>query len=187
MRGLFLFMAHQEPRQEIINKLTRLLLPATQKTAVHNSSEEEKKRTLQFLKERSIPGRRVYIVVVEDTQGHTMHFTCYVEQDSNGNWQFRGAAGDGIVGSSPGPVFERAWANLGGGGMPYHFYAGGFVANHEHNVARVRLNAKNGTTVEDTVEDGMVLFLTDQRVDLPIEAELYTHDGQLIYSHKVLS
>ena len=180
-------MAHQDPRQEIINRLTRLLLPARQKVPAHNTGEEGKNHTLQFLKERSIPGRCVYIVAVEDTQGYTMHFTCYVEQDSRGDWQFRGAAGDGIVGSNPGPVFERAWANLGGGGMPYHFYAGGFVANHEHNVARVRLNAKNGTTVEDTVEDGMVLFLTDQRVDLPIEAELFTADGQLIYSHKVLS
>ena len=180
-------MAHQDPKQEIINKLTRLFLPATQKIPAHTTGEERKSHTLQFLKERSIPGRRVYIVAVEDAQEHTMHFTCYVEQDSHGNWQFRGAAGDGMMGSHPGPVFERAWANLEGGGMPDHFYAGGVVANHEHNVARVRLSTKNGTTIEDTVEDGMVLFLTDQRVDLPIEAELFTADGQLIYSHKVLS
>lgn len=179
-------MAHQEPKQEIINKLTRLLLPTSKKVPAGNVDEEGKKRTLQFLKERSMPGRRVYIVVVRDAHDNEMHFTCYVEQTDNGDWHFRGAAGDGIVGSNPGPVVERAWANLGGGGMPDHFYAGGFVANHGQNVARVQLCTKNGTTIEDHVDNGMVLFLTDQRVDLPITASLYTEDDQLIYSHKVL-
>jgi hypothetical protein len=178
-------MAHQEPKQEIINKLTRLLLPSLPHTA-GASDADHKYRTLRFIKERSLPGRRAYIVVVEDHQGHAVHFTCYVEQNSSGAWQFRGAEGDGIMGGNPGPVVERAWANLGGGGMPNHFYAGGTVANHGQNVTRVRLIAHNGTVLEDSVDDSMVLFLTDQPVDLPIEAELYDQTGQLLYRHKVL-
>jgi len=179
-------MAHQEPKQEIINKLTRLLLPSIQKIPAGTMGEESKNRTLRFVKERSLPGRRAYIVIVEDRHGNEVHFTCYVEQDRNGNWQFRGAEGDGIMGGNPGPVVERAWANLGGGGMPDHFYAGGFVANHGQNVAYVHLVTKNGTVIEDSVDDNMVLFLTDQRVELPVEAELYDQENQLLYRHKVL-
>jgi hypothetical protein len=180
-------MTHQEPKQEIINKLTRLLLPRTNKIPAGNIDEEASQKTLRFLKERSIEGRRVYITVMEDEHQKKLHITCYVEQDAQGNWQFRGAAGDGIMGGSPGPVVEQAWANLGGGGMPNHFYAGGFVANHQNNIARVRLVCQNGTIIEDRVDDNMVLFLTDQRVELPILAELYNDEGKLVYSHAVLS
>jgi hypothetical protein len=182
-------MAHQDPKQEIVNRLTRLLVSNMSKVATGTSSTSNQGatyKTLRFLKERSIPGRQVHIVVFENGQGNEMHFTCYVEQNAQGNWQFRGAAGDGIMGSSPGPVVERAWANLNGGGMPNHFYAGGFVADHGEGVTMVRLIAKSGTTVEDTVEEGMVLFLTDQAIDLPIEAELYNQEGKLVYKHKVL-
>ncbi|GCE05452.1 hypothetical protein [Dictyobacter aurantiacus] len=182
-------MAHQDPKQEIVNRLTRLLVTGSSKVPAGNMQEgiqESKNKTLRFLKERSLPGRRVYIVVFENEQGKEVYFTCYVEEDARGNWQFRGAAGDGLMGSDPGPVVERAWANLGGGGMPDHFYAGGLVADHDQNVTRVRLIAKNGTSMEDKVEDGMVLFLSDQRVDLPIQAELYDAASTLIYAHKVL-
>ncbi|GCF10184.1 hypothetical protein [Dictyobacter arantiisoli] len=182
-------MAHQDPKQEIINRLTRLLVASPGKIPVGTPQEntpETKNKTLRFLKERSLPGRIVYIVVFENEQGSEIYFTCYVEQDTQGNWLFRGAAGDGIMGHNPGPVVERAWANLGGGGMPNHFYAGGFVADHGQDVTRVCLIAKCGTVVEDNVENGMVLFLTDQPVDLPIQAELYNRADTLIYSHRVL-
>ncbi len=174
-------MANPDPKQEIINKLTRLLLPR----ASAPNEKEEGQRTLRFLKERCIAGRQVHFVLFEDKKGQKMHFTCYVEQDIGGNWQFRGAAGDGITGT-PGPVVEQGWANLGGGGMPDHFYAGGYVADHGLDVTHVRLIAKNGVVVEDTVEDGIVLFLTDQPVALPIEAEIYDRSGKLVYKHRVL-
>ncbi|GCE27091.1 hypothetical protein KDA_25750 [Dictyobacter alpinus] len=183
-------MAHQDPKQEIINRLTRLLVSRTDKIPAGNLNEsvqETKNKTLQFLKERSLPGRKAYIVVFENEQGHEIYFTCYVEQDAQELWQFRGAAGDGSMGSTPGPVMEQAWVNLGGGGMPDHFYAGGLVADHDRHVARVRLVAKNGTIIEDQVENGLVLFISEQPINLPILAELYDDTGALIYSHKVLS
>ncbi len=174
-------MANPDPKQEIINKLSRLLLPRV--SASNDKAEGE--RTLRFLKERCIPGRQVHFVLFEDKIGQQIHFTCYIVQDAVGNWQFRGAAGDGVTGT-PGPVVEQGWANLGGGGMPDHFYAGGYVADHGLDVVRVRLVAENGTVIEDTVEDGIVLFLTDQLVALPIEAEIYERSGKLVYQHRVL-
>ncbi|HTI14384.1 MAG TPA: hypothetical protein VL461_07425 [Dictyobacter sp.] len=179
-------MAHQDPKQEIINKLTRFLLPKTNKILAGMNEPEEMQRTLRFLKERALEDRITYFVLFEDEKGQKQHYTCYVVKDIRGNWQFRGAAGGGISGQV-GPVVQQAWANLDGGGIPDHFHAGGYVADHGQNVTRIRLIAKNGTTIEDTVdENGVVLFLTDQRVDLPIQAELYNRRQELVYSHTVL-
>jgi hypothetical protein len=178
-------MAHQDPKLEIAQNLKRFLLPKKSKILAGADEDEERQATLRFLKERVLPQRRVYLVAFEDEKGSEQRFVCYVEQDTQGNWQFRGAAGGGISGS-PGPVMERAWASLDGGGMPDHFYAGGYVADHGEQVAKVRLVAKNGTEIEDSVDNGIVLFLSEQPVKLPIEAELYDKAGKSIYRHRVL-
>ena len=178
-------MAHQDAKLEIVQKLKRFLLPQKSKILVGMDEDEERQATLRFLKERLLPQRQVYLVAFEDEKGLEQRFVCYVEQDRQGNWQFRGAAGGGISGS-PGPVIERAWASLDGGGMPDHFYAGGYVADHGEQVTKVRLIAKNGTEIEDTVDDGIVLFLSEQPVELPIEAEMYDGTGKLVYRHRVL-
>ncbi|MBV9257743.1 MAG: hypothetical protein JO215_06970, partial [Ktedonobacteraceae bacterium] len=50
---------------------------------------------------------------------------------------------------------------------------------------RVRLVASNGTVLEDTVQDAIVLFVTDARVELPLQAELYDREDRLVATHKV--
>ena len=47
-------------------------------------------------------------------------------------------------------------------------------------VARARLRAANGITLEDSVEDGLALFLTDDAVTPPIEAELLDVGGAVV-------
>jgi hypothetical protein len=47
----------------------------------------------------------------------------------------------------------------------------------------VRLRAANGTVLEDTVEDGLVLFLTDDAVQVPIAAELLDRSGHVLSQH----
>jgi hypothetical protein len=178
-------MGHQDPKLEIAQKLRRFLLPHKNKILVGTDEDEERQATLRFLKGRVLPGRQVYLVVFEDEKGLEQRFVCYVEQDKQGNWQFMGATGGGVSGS-PGPVVERAWASLDGGGMPNHFYAGGYVADHGEGVIRVRLIANNGTEIEDTVDDGIVLFLSEQRIELPVEAEMYDGAGKMVYRHRVL-
>jgi len=37
--------------------------------------------------------------------------------------------------------------------------------------------------MEDTVDAGVVLFVTDQHVELPLQAELYDQSGQMIGRH----
>ena len=78
------------------------------------------------------------------------------------------------------------WVNLVGGGWPATFYAGGRVVDLHRTVARVRVIAANGVVIEDSIDDGLVLFLTDQHVEPPWRAELYDRTGQMLSHHVVL-
>jgi len=136
--------------------------------------------TLRFIKERGIPKRQAYAVTFDTFEGGRMRFTCYLAQDDDSRWRVQGCAGGSADGS---PVRATPWVNLGGGGWPANFYAGGVVLDNGLDAARVRLIAANGTTMEDTVDAGVVLFVTDQRVELPLQAELYDRSGQMIGRH----
>jgi len=138
--------------------------------------------TFQFGKQRSIPRRIVQHVFYENTQGMKMSCTCELMQNDDGEWQFGGYSG-GSAGGREALIREHPWANLGGGGWPGRFFAGGYVVNNGLDIARVRLIADNGTILEDTVDDGYVLFLTDEQVGIPLQAELYDQEGKLIASH----
>jgi hypothetical protein len=54
-------------------------------------------------------------------------------------------------------------------------------------VVRVRLRAANGTVLEDTVDEGVVLFLTNKRVDRSLDVELVDLNGQIVSQHRALS
>ncbi|MDQ2904316.1 MAG: hypothetical protein ABI456_01575 [Ktedonobacteraceae bacterium] len=138
--------------------------------------------TIRFLKERHLPQRQLHYVTFEDEKGMPMHFTCYVIEDDDGTWKVQGAAG----GSGRGPQRSAPWANLGGGGGQ-QFYAGGRVEHSGQEVARVRLLSANGILLEDSVDDDIVLFLADQYIETPLQAELYDRQRVLIGTHQVLS
>jgi hypothetical protein len=138
--------------------------------------------TIQFGKQRTIPGKMVQFVTFEDMQGRQVHYTCYLTQNNGGEWKFAGGAGGG---GGQKVVREHPWVNLGGGGGPDNFYAGGHVIDNGLDIVRVRLVANNGTMLEDTVQDGIVLFVTGSRVELPLQAELYDREDRLVASHSV--
>jgi len=66
------------------------------------------------------------------------------------------------------------------------FYAYGEVVDHGFDIVRVRLISPNGVVLEDRVQDGLVLFFSDQPVFTPLQAELYNRTGQLVSSQTVL-
>jgi hypothetical protein len=66
------------------------------------------------------------------------------------------------------------------------FYAYGEVVDHGFDIVRVRLISPNGLMLEDTVQDGLVLFVSDQPIFTPLQAELYNRTGQLVSSQTVL-
>ncbi len=142
--------------------------------------------TIKFLKERSIARRQVHTVTFEDEAGQPNHFVCFVTQDAQGRWHFE--MGGGGAGSSGNdlpchPRRNHPWANLAGGGWEDRFWAGGPVVDNGLNVTRVRLTGSNGQALEDTVDDGLVLFVTDQKVRVSVQVELYNRAGKLVGQH----
>ncbi len=65
-------------------------------------------------------------------------------------------------------------------------WAAGRVLDNGLDVVRVRLISENGIVLEDTVQDGLVLFLSDQWVERPLQVELYDRSGKLVGAHQAL-
>ena len=141
--------------------------------------------TIKFLKERSIAQRQVHAVTFEDETGQPFHFISFVTQDTQGRWHVEMGGGGGGGSGSPasGPRRNHPWANLAGGGWEDRFWAGGWVIDNGLDVTRVRLTGSNGQVLEDTVDDGLVLFVTDQKVRVPVQVELYNRSGELVGQH----
>jgi hypothetical protein len=67
-----------------------------------------------------------------------------------------------------------------------HFFAYGTVIDNGYDIARVRLISTNGYVFEDTLEDGLLLFASHQKVIRPLQAELYNRAGELVCRQRVL-
>jgi hypothetical protein len=137
--------------------------------------------TVDFLKEREVLGRRLFVVAFEAE--HARHgftqMTELVRADRFGKtWIARritGASGSGELPMSAPRV------NLGGSWGGHGFCGGGRVEAAGADVARVRVGFANGVELEDDTEGGWVLFFTDQPVERPnARVELLDSKGEVI-------
>ena len=172
-------MPNTDPRQAIIERL----FPVSGKQG--RGGFGAKRETLRFLKKRSSGRRMIQAISFETASGRKTKMVCYLLQNVRGEWVFSGAAGG--EGEQGGPLHDRPSVNIGGGGWPDYFFAGGNVIEQGYKIGRVRLVMGNGIVLEDSVEDGLVLFVTEEVVKLPIRAELYDEAGTLVESHGVLN
>jgi hypothetical protein len=154
------------------------------RSATGSGGCDARPETIRFVKVRAIPGGRVYAVTFTTRAGRSMSYFCCARQASTGDWHFVGGAGGAAGGS---PRRDHPWVNLGGGGGSGLFYAGGPVLDDGQTVARVRLYAANGVELEDTVDQGFVLFLTDAAVQSPSQVELLDAAGTIVSRHAAMS
>jgi hypothetical protein len=171
------FMANTDPRQEI----TQRIFPASGSRGGFGGRIE----TLKFLKERRSGRRMVQAVSFETVSGRKSLMICYLLQNDRSEWKFSGAAGEEE--NQGGQIRAQPTVDIEGGGWPDYFYAGGRVLEHGRQIARVRLITGNDVVMEDSVENGLVVFVTEERVHLPIQAELYDQTGNLVNCHHVLN
>jgi hypothetical protein len=137
-----------------------------------------------FLKERHLPNRDVYNVRFTNKQGMRLRWTVALTRGHDGVWQvMSGGGGSAEEPPANAPKNGDPWANLGGGGWPRQFYSGGAIEEDDGAVARVRLRSANGVELEDTVEEGEALFVSDEAIQTPLEVELYDGAGDLIARH----
>jgi hypothetical protein len=139
--------------------------------------------TVDFLKEREVLGRRLFVVAfeAEHVRRGATQMTVLVRADQiDKTWTARritGASGSGELGAR-GPR-----VNLGGSWGGHGFCGGGRVEAAGRDVARVRVRFANGVELEDDTEGGWVLFFTDRPVERPnARVELLDSAGELVSS-----
>jgi hypothetical protein len=152
--------------------------------------------TVQFLREKKRPGWKLYEVLFQeiDSEQHRMIFV--FQQEEDGSWRFE-TGGDRIDMQNEWsrihvPVRDHPLLFLSPEG-PYfdnrtHLRtAYGDVIDNGFHVKQVRLVNDAGQILEDTVEDGYVFFACkiESRVQLPMQAELYDHQGKLVWQQTV--
>jgi hypothetical protein len=75
------------------------------------------------------------------------------------------------------PALGGNWGQRGLG-------AGGTVEDAGAGIARVRLTDVEGRTFEDTVQDGVVMFSSDEPVTMPMRLELIDAEGRIVHTEE---
>lgn len=140
---------------------------------------EARPGSIQFLRENILPHSHLHAVTLEGTDGFTWECFCFLEQDERGFWHGRVSAG--VVSEHARRSMRYSpWVRMFGGSGEETLWAGGYITEKAPDAHLVRLICKNGLVVEDTVQDGIVLFQAKQRVELSIQVEIYTRSGELL-------
>lgn len=140
--------------------------------------------TIFFGRARQTVGRQLHVVTFENIAGQRMRLYCCVRR-AGGGWLFAGGVGGAVDGE---PQRSQPWVNLSGGGWPLRFYAAGRVLGDGGATALVRLYTANGVVLEDSVDDDhVVLFLSDDEVQVPLEVELWDGAGRLVARHRAMT
>jgi hypothetical protein len=151
--------------------------------------------TLRFLNAHAIPMHQLHYVAFEDIEKQPWRFTCFLNQHEDGSWYVKTSTGNREpvqqLARDSHPAVQLQWGlsklpTLGGRSAS-EFYAGGEVIDAGFDIVRIRLVSANGIVLEDLVENGLVLFWSDQEVILPVQAELYNRSGELVISQSTLT
>lgn len=148
-------------------------------------AEQADLRTVRFLKHRASESRHLYFVTFDGTHQAfgpeilRFHYVYAVESDPDGGWRVRRSAG----GAGDPPQRSTPWVNLGGGGWPDRFFAGGWISQAGAHIDRIELRFANGITVVDDCSEAAALFITDHTVAMPGVVVMLDHAGNEIASH----
>ena len=150
------------------------------KFIVHDEWTHAKATTIHFLQQRSLPHCQIHAVTFDNEEGQ-QHWLCVVRQDEQDRWFFQsgGPLGEAIDSSTR----NSPWVNLAAGNNKNTFWAGGSVITHGLDIKRVHLISPNGEILEDTVQGNLVLFLSSQTFQWPLQVELYDAKEVVVGSH----
>lgn len=138
--------------------------------------------TVRFVKHRDAPGGELWYITCDADGGsrgtERWAWTVEISHDDEGRWNAHGVSGGGGSGD---PVRRgRPWANLGGSWGSNGFRAGGTVEDAGASITRVRMTDVGGRTFEDTVDNSVVLFASDEAVHMPMRVELIDEAGLVV-------
>jgi hypothetical protein len=134
----------------------------------------------RFVKSKGGPDRQIWYVTCDVDGGprgtESWHWTLVTSREASNRWDAHGVGG----GHGTLPPRGFPWANLGGNWGNDGFRAGGTVEDAGKGVTRVRLTDSLGRAFEDTVDDGVVLFMAEEPVVMPMRVELLDADGEVM-------
>jgi hypothetical protein len=169
------------PREAIVRDITRppgAASPGSSPGAtIHRGGHPYQARpdTIRILKERVEGNRAMVAVEFEDTEARPWRYVFGAVQQPDGIWKAAGGAGGG---GGREPQSRGPWANFGGWGWPRFLCLGGRV--YGEGVAQVRLIDAVGRTIEDRVDDGIALLLSNDPVEMPCRIELRDPGGAVL-------
>lgn len=153
--------------------------------------------TVRFLRTKAIPGWQLLEVTYDDDEGTEQRRTMIFRRDEYARWRLAGAhtssdvralATEWLVPIHDHPLIFVSGSKGGHADGSQQFVAHGEVHDNGFEVLRVRLTNDAGQTLEDVVENGLVLFvaLQQEEVQWPMRAELYDRAGKLVWRETVL-
>jgi hypothetical protein len=152
--------------------------------------------TVHFLREKQRPGWRLYEVTFQEIDGEQHRLISILQQNDDGSWRWNGGGTSSdrhtqwskmFAPVHDHPLIFLVTQGVTFGDQQYVQIAHGNVIDNGFHVERVRLVNDAGQIREDTVEDGYVFFACkpEEQVQLPMQAELYNRQGQLVWRQKI--
>ena len=136
--------------------------------------------TIEFVKTRSFPSCELHSVSFVNHRGWTMHDLIKTWQEPGGARRVHVLGG----GAGPHPHRTRPWVNFCAGFGPQDFSGGGHVVGDgAQTAASVRLSFADGIVIEDTVDNGVVLFFEPRAVVAPANVSVIGGDGATLASY----
>ena len=181
-----------EPKEAI---LQYLYSPAS---LIHRPEPDQ--ATVRFLKARQVQTYQVHYITFQDITGQQWFSIYFLRQLKDGSWRVDGvSSGRRTAQFEPPELRDCPWIRLKGlslysavpndfythgavieSTVPNDFYMHGEVIDKGFGIVRVRLLDASGLILEDTVQDGLVFFWSEQRGALPLQLELYNSSDTII-------
>src|SRR6266849_1153758 len=191
--------AYPYPKQAVIEDLSNATsTPTHAREVLRAQGLIARAATIRFLKVCSRQYHQLHAVTFENELGQERTCLCFIGQQESGLWQVITILfiGTENVLTEQEQDTRRPWVRISGGigkvplparypFRPWGLWGGVEVIDHSFDVTRVRLVSSDGLVFEDQVEHGLVLFLVEQSVQRPVEAQLYNRSGMLVSTQTV--
>ena len=137
--------------------------------------------TIEFVKTKAFLTCQLHEVDYVNHRGWTMHALIETGQRQDGSWTVHSLGG----GAGPAPQRSRPWVNLSAGIGPQSFTAGGHVeGDGAEHAESVRLSFADGGEIEDTVDNGVVLFFEPRAIVAPVDVSVLDRDGGVLATYE---
>jgi hypothetical protein len=137
--------------------------------------------TIEFVKTKSFSTCQLHEVDFINHKGWTMHELVKTWQEKDGGWKVHRLGG----GAGPHPYRTHPWVNFCAGFGPESFTGGGHVVGDGAEKARsVQLLFANDIGIEDTIDNGVVLFFEPRAVVAPVDVSVVDGDGATLVSYR---